>query len=141
MHKPTARYLSRSLAIQAIYYYHYNISELHEIEEYLKETSPAVYKRANHELMRDLILKAIAEYDIQLELYNNYLLRDIVDIGMVEKIILVIGATELKYHLQTPAVILINEYVELAKLYGASDAYKFINSLLDKVAKDLRGAF
>lgn len=138
MHKTTARYLSRSLAIQAIYYYKTNPIAIIEIERYIAETSPAVYKHINYELMHALIIAGIDEYDQALELYTSYLKRETRDINLIEQIILVVAATELKYYLTTPTVIIINEYIELAKLYGAEDSYKFINSLLDKLAKSLR---
>ncbi len=34
----------------------------------------------------------------------------------------------------------INEAVELAKAYGATDGHKFVNGVLDKLAAELRGA-
>ena len=37
-----------------------------------------------------------------------------------------------------PYKVVINEYVDLAKKYGASDSYKYINGVLDKLAKKYR---
>ena len=45
---------------------------------------------------------------------------------------------ELKCRLDVPYRVVINEAVDLAKLFGATDGHKFINGVVDKVAKDLR---
>ena len=45
---------------------------------------------------------------------------------------------ELIYHLEIPWRIIINESVELAKTFGAEQSHKYINGILDKVAKELR---
>ncbi|SVD78885.1 uncharacterized protein METZ01_LOCUS431739, partial [marine metagenome] len=45
---------------------------------------------------------------------------------------------ELKFQTEVPYKVIINEAVELTKLYGADGAYKLINTSLDKIAKELR---
>jgi N utilization substance protein B len=42
--------------------------------------------------------------------------------------------------LQVPSKVIINEAVELTKYFGAEDAHKYINGVVDKVAKQLRAA-
>ena len=39
-----------------------------------------------------------------------------------------------------PYKVVINEGIELAKVYGATDGHKFVNGVLDKLAPRLRGA-
>ena len=48
------------------------------------------------------------------------------------------GVYELKFQPEVPYRVVINEAVELTKLYGAENAYKLINSSLDIIAQDLR---
>jgi transcription antitermination protein NusB len=50
----------------------------------------------------------------------------------------VIAAIELINNLSVPSPVIINEAIELSKLYGGSDSHKFINNLVDKLAKQLR---
>jgi N utilization substance protein B len=38
-----------------------------------------------------------------------------------------------------PFKVVINEGVNMAKGYGAQDSHKFINSVLDRIARDVRG--
>lgn len=53
---------------------------------------------------------------------------------------LLVGTYELKYHLEIPYRVVINEAVELAKLFGGSDGFRYVNGVLDKVAADVRAA-
>jgi len=58
----------------------------------------------------------------------------------VDLSILRIGAYELLYQPETPAPVVIDEAIEIAKRYGTKDSPSFINGLLDKIAKDARTA-
>tara|TARA_B100000686_G_scaffold186472_1_gene193182 strand:+ start:116 stop:574 length:459 start_codon:yes stop_codon:yes gene_type:complete len=68
----------------------------------------------------------------------NLLDRPIEELDTIERAILHIGCYELEYHNDIPWKSIVNESVELAKTFGAEDSYKYINSILDKVAKELR---
>ena len=58
----------------------------------------------------------------------------------VEHAILWIGVAELRSRPQTPWRVAISEAVSLAKRFGATDGHKFVNAVLDKAARALRGA-
>jgi transcription antitermination protein NusB len=47
---------------------------------------------------------------------------------------------ELRFRPDVPYKVVINESLRLAKKFGATDSYKFINGVLDKVAERLRPA-
>ena len=68
----------------------------------------------------------------------NLLDRPIEELDTIERAILHIGCYELEHHSDIPWKSVVNESVELAKMFGAEDSYKYINGVLDKVAKDLR---
>jgi len=55
-------------------------------------------------------------------------------IGLCTKLILRLALWELLYT-DTPASIVINEAIELAKCFSETDAYKFVNGILDEVVK------
>jgi len=74
------------------------------------------------------------------EIIKPSLDRSINELGPIERAVLYLGVYELKFQLEVPYKVVINEAVELTKLYGAESAYKLINSSLDKIAKDLRSA-
>ena len=66
--------------------------------------------------------------------------RDISRLGLVELSILRLSTFELKNLLEVPYKVVINEALEIAKLYGAEGAFKLINASLDQLAKELRSA-
>jgi N utilization substance protein B len=64
--------------------------------------------------------------------------RNMDDLDPVEFAVLMIGAYELSSCLEVPWRVVVNEAVELSKMFGATDGHKFINGALDKLAKKLR---
>ena len=59
---------------------------------------------------------------------------------LVERGILRLAATELNHRIDVPYSVVINEYVELTKTFGAQDAHKYINGVLDRLAQDVRSS-
>mgnify|MGYP000322985548 CR=1 FL=1 len=51
-----------------------------------------------------------------------------------------LGAFELKHHIEIPYRVVINEAVELAKTFGGTDGFKYVNGVLNKLAPVLRAA-
>ena len=58
----------------------------------------------------------------------------------VEHAVLLIGVQELRQHPEVPYRVVLNEGVELAKKFGATEGHKFINAVLDRAARSLRAA-
>ena len=58
----------------------------------------------------------------------------------VERALLYLGTYELAYRVDVPYKVVINEAVELAKVFGATDSYKYVNGVLDKLAPILRSS-
>jgi N utilization substance protein B len=138
MQKKSPRHLARSLAIQGVYHHKLNQNSIIEIEHYLANSETGIYPKANYDLMHYLLEQSINQFKAMLERYQPYLQRELHDINLIEQIILVIAAIELINNLNVPAAVVINEAVELAKLYGAGESYKFINGLVDKLANETR---
>ncbi len=59
---------------------------------------------------------------------------DLTRVGAIEKAILRLGAYEILFG-ETDRAIIINEAVEIAKLLGAENSAKFVNGVLDAIAK------
>lgn len=57
----------------------------------------------------------------------------------VDKSILRIGVFELMLCKDTPTKVIINEAIEIGKKYGTSESGAFINGILDKISKEVRG--
>jgi transcription antitermination protein NusB len=138
---PSPRRVSRERVLRALYQWllaggDYTgllvQAEVHDPEETGDTTRP-------HEgLLRELlegVMKEIGALDFALE---PHLDRPVVELSPVEHAILLIGAYELSHSLNVPYKVCINEAVELAKLYGGTDGHKFVNGVLDKLAKVTR---
>lgn len=87
-----------------------------------------------HEMMRD-IPEQIEALDA---LISQHLDRDIDKLDTVEHAILLIGAYELQNRLEIPYKVVLDEAMKLNNHFGATDAHKLINAVLDKMAIDLR---
>ena len=66
--------------------------------------------------------------------------RELAALDPIEKALLYLGTFELANRLDVPYRVVINECVELAKVFGATDSHKYINGVLDKLASELRPA-
>lgn len=136
--KLSPRRISRSLAVQGIYHFQTNPKSVSEIEDYLQNSNDELFAKANYELLHFLLDMVTTNFAASLDLYSNYSSREINDIQPIEKSVLAIAAIELKNSISVPAPVIINEAIELAKLYGGEDSFKFVNGLVDKLANELR---
>ena len=86
---------------------------------------------------RDFAIKIIENCDknkeIILEKINSISSIDAKKLSLVEKSILIIAFTEILFFDDVPLKVTINEAIELAKIYGSNESYKFINGVLDKL--------
>jgi N utilization substance protein B len=64
--------------------------------------------------------------------------RKLTDLDPIERTLLRMGTFELARRQDVPYKVVINEAVALAKKFGATDGHKYINGVLDKVARELR---
>ena len=131
----TPKQRSRARVVQALYQWLVSGDDLTEIErQFLNQKEGKISKAFFSNLFTN-IPKNISLLDEIIELSLD---RRIDELGPTEQAILYLGVYELKFQPEVPYKVVINEAVELTKLYGAESAYKLINSSLDKIAKDLR---
>ena len=86
----------------------------------------------------NLILNIPKNISVLDEIIEPSLNRDFSELGPTEKAVMYLAVYELKFQLEVPYKVVINDAVELTKLYGADGAYKLINTSLDKIAQELR---
>jgi N utilization substance protein B len=67
-----------------------------------------------------------------------YLDRPLKDLDPVERAVLRMATYELMSRIDVPYKVIINEAVNLTKKFGAEQAYKYINGVLDHTARKLR---
>ena len=89
---------------------------------------------------RELWRGVVADYDALLQTVEPRVDRKLGALAPVERALLVIATWELAHRLDIPYRVVIDEAVELAKVYGGTDGHKFVNGVLDKLAPTLRPA-
>jgi N utilization substance protein B len=126
-----ARRQAREVALQALYAW--QLSGGDPLEEARSNES---YEKSEflEELLRG-VRGAAAELE---SLIVPHLDREFARLSPVERAILYIGAYELAHHPKTPFKVVLNEAVELGKSFGATDGYRFVNGVLEKIAQALR---
>lgn len=134
--KPSARRKARRFAMQALYEWSISGNPMFEIE--------ARYRVENdmhkvdlpyfHQLIHEIVLKR-DEIDA---VFTANLDRSFNELDFVERAILRIGTYELLFCIEVPYRVVINEGIELAKDFGATESHKYINSILDAVAVQKR---
>ncbi len=133
-----ARTNARRLALQALYQWHLTRQSLMEIENWFLEEQDL--RGADLGYFHDLLHGVAAhagELDAQLLPLVD---RSVNDIDPVELTALRIGAFELNQRQEIPYRVIIDEGLELCKRFGAEEGYRFVNGVLDRLARQLRGA-
>lgn len=133
---PKLRHRARRFAVQAVYQWQLTQATMDDIElQFLVPTDVAPFDRAYFRKVIHGVVAYVTELD---ELLLPYLDRPLAELSPVELGILRLGTFELKYCLDVPYRVIINESVELAKIYGAAESYRYINGVLDQVAMTIR---
>lgn len=90
------------------------------------------------EYFRELFFYAAKNLQSIDDLIEPHLDRPMERLDPVEKSVLRIACAELSSRLDTPYKVVVNEAVEVAKLFGAQDGHKFVNGIVDKLATNVR---
>lgn len=131
-----ARRKARRLAMQALYQWHLSSSPVNQIEaEFITDHDMAkVDQEYFSEVLRG-VPSTLTELDGYIESVTD---RSVREMTPVELSILRMGAYELVHRIDVPFKVIINEGVELSKLFGASEGHRYVNGVLDKLSQRLR---
>jgi N utilization substance protein B len=131
-----ARVHARRCAVQALYQWQLTGTDPREI---LKEfTDHREVEHVDTEYFETLTRQIPAHIETLDEYLAPLLDRPVRAINPVEHAVLLIGVYELVYQADIPTRVVINEAIELAKMFGAEQAHRFINGVLDKLRLSLR---
>ncbi|MFZ2290640.1 MAG: transcription antitermination factor NusB [Halopseudomonas yangmingensis] len=134
--KPSARRKARSLALQALYSWQMADQPLNEIEaQFLVDNDFTKVDGAYFSELLTGVPRNLTELDGMLD---SVIDRPLQEVDPVELAILRIGVYELSKRIDVPYRVVINEGIELAKTFGATDGHKYVNGILDKLAPRLR---
>ncbi|HQT81263.1 MAG: N utilization substance protein B [Ferrovum sp. 37-45-19] len=132
----SARRLAREGVVQGLYAWQMNGDTLTHISQHV--LAQHHMGRADAALLNHYLQGIYGAVDELNTFIAPYLDRDLMNVSPVEKAILWLAAYELRYALDTPFRVIINEAVEIAKSFGATDGHKYINGVVDKMALDVR---
>ncbi len=136
MNHSQMRVFARRSAMQAVYQWQLTGYDLAEIERQFVEEhglghgDPAYFSELLHEIPKklDSIDAAIGEFTD----------RSINSIDPVERAVLRIGSYELLYRIDLPYRVILNECINLTKIFGAVHGHKYVNGILDRIAHKTR---
>ena len=132
------RSVARKLALQALYRWQLNtapwqdlVQEFHEAED-MARADPAYFRT-----LVEGVCRGCEELDARLASFAD---REPGRLDPIERAVLLIALYELSARPEVPYRVAINEAISLAKRFGATDGYKFVNAVLDRAARALRPA-
>ena len=129
----TARRQAREIALQALYAWQLSgdnpLEQARSLEGFDKTDARFVENVLRGVLGRAEELRAVI---------TPHLSREFVQLSPIERAILYIATYELTAHPRTPFKVVLNEAVELGKSFGATDGYRFVNGVLERIAATLR---
>lgn len=133
--KLSERQKARRMVLQALYQWQLAGSAVSDIQAefrsyYLGKIDWAYFNEVFPE-----IPPRVKELD---EAMLQWLDRDIKNLDPIELCLLRFGMYELLHRIDVPYKVVINEHVELARVFGATDGHKYINGILDKAAREIR---
>ncbi len=126
------RRTAREKALQALFQVNVSDTDPNEAIEH------ALDEERSNAFMNQLVFGTI-EHEKELDelITPNLVNWTIERLANIDKTILRMAAYELKYALDVPANVVIDEAVELAKAFGDDHSSKFVNGVLSKIKQNL----
>jgi len=136
------RQRTRQLVLQAVYQWQMMEQPISEvIAQFLQPVDAEgikALKQIDPDYFQDMLRKISNHRETLDENLQPLLSRSLQGLDNIERAILRIGACELLYYPETPYRVVLNEAIELAKQFGAEQGHRYVNGVLDKLAKEIR---
>jgi len=131
-----ARTRARELLLQALYQKQIAGHDRRELLSQFREQ--VAYQRVDQAFFEDLLATICENQEALEKIIEGFIDRPLEQLDPVELGILLIGVHELQSRIDVPYRVVIDEGVNLAKRFGATDGHKYINACLDAAAQSLR---
>ena len=132
----SSRHNARKAAVQALYQWDLTGQAANEIESSFVQIHDM--QNVDKRYLRE-ILSGVPEHAAKLQqMLEPFIERPFKSLDPVERAILRLGAYELTFLQDVPTKVVLNEMIELAKVFGSDHSYKFVNGVMDKLAKAQR---
>ncbi len=136
----SARRRAREFALQGVYAWllrgDESLQDAGAIDAHIRDDDE--FPDADAAWFKTLLHGVLREAPALREGFVPFIDRPLEELSPIEHGILLIGSYELVYHVEVPYKVAINEAVELAKSFGGTDGFKFVNGVLDKLAAQVR---
>jgi N utilization substance protein B len=132
----TPRHRAREFALQGLYQWLLNQEDAGAIDAHIRQAHG--FDKADAEHFDVLLHGTIGQAPQLREGLGPLIDRPLEQLSPVEHAALLIGAYELRNHIEIPYKVVINEAVELTKSFGGIDGHKYVNGVLDKFAAQVR---
>ncbi len=127
---------ARRRALQALYQWQLTGQDEQDIiEQFLEEQD---FSNVDTELFRALVKGVVNTHQKLDDDLQPFLDRPWAHLDVIEKVILLIGAFELRNHPEVPYRVVLDEAIGLARRFGAEQGHSFVNAVLDKAASNWR---
>ena len=127
---------ARHFGLQALYQWTLSGAALADIEAEFRVDND--FRHTDGDYFSAVLKGVTSDVDALEALFEPALDRALDDLDPIERNLLRLGTFELRDRIDVPYKVVINEAVSLAKKFGATESHRYINGVLDKVAKELR---
>lgn len=134
--KISPRRRARECAVQALYSWAVSQNSPEIVE--LNFMTEQDMKGVDTPYFRKLFRQTVENVETVERIMQGYLDRGLEELDPIEKAILRLAVYELQFEADVPYKVVINEAIEVAKVFGADESHKYINGVLDKIAPVVR---
>lgn len=127
---------ARRRALQAIYQWQITHQDAGEIYRQFCEIQDL--SQVDEEYFEQLLRGVTAEKERLDEALEPFLDRPMEQVDLMERVVLMIGAWELRNCPETPYRVVLDESVDLAHRFGSEQGHSYVNAVLDKAARAWR---
>ena len=129
---------ARHFGLQALYQWTLSGASARDIEAEFRVDND--FQHTDGDYFSAVLKGVVRDVEALEALFTPALDRKLDELDPIERNLLRLGTFELRDRIDVPYKVVINEAVALAKKFGATDSYRYINGVLDKIARDLRAA-
>jgi N utilization substance protein B len=129
------RHKSREQLVRALY--QWQLAET-PLEALIAQFTASGHRRLDNEHFAHVLRYVLSSAEELDAMIAKHAVRSLDQLDAIGRAVLLVALAELSVCDDVPRKVAINEAVELARRYGATDSYKFVNAVLDKAARELR---
>ena len=127
--KHNSRHLARRNAVQALYQWDITGQSVGEIENaFINDDAFAGVQRSYFQHLIENVPRQCQVLDSQLK---QCISRELDSIDPVERAILRLSTYELLFRPDIPPKVVLNEAIELSRVFGSEEGFRFVNGVLD----------